>query len=172
MEPWQPPPVYPMAPAATPVRMSRPAVITAAFWLVIAGAVLFVVGVATALTANMTDLEQFARESFAEDGEPFTEGDVQSLARFEALWFTVLAAVLAAPYVIFACLLRGGRNWARVTLTVIVSIGGFVTALLIIAPLGIGIRLVEVAVVAIAIMTIVLMFNSTANPYFDHRPLT
>lgn len=166
----QPPPAYPMAPVATPDRMPRPAVITAAFWLLMAGAALFVIGVAATLVANMDNLEQFSRESLQEDGQQFTEGDVHGVARISAMLFTAAAAVLATPYVIFAALLRGGRNWARITLTVLVSIGGFVTALLIIAPLDLGARLAEVALVIIAIVIIVLMFNSTANPYFARRP--
>jgi hypothetical protein len=158
-----------MAPVATPGSKPRPRGVTAAFWLTLAGSALFLASVAIVLAATIDSLRDIVRETYIEDGTPYDETDIQSGAMSTAMLLMFLALVPTAPFITFAALLRGGRNWARVLLTVLVSIGGFVSIVQIFLPYPNAaalIRVVELALVGTSVAIIILLFSARANRYF------
>jgi len=160
-----------MAPAGVPMPPARPGVVTAAFWLTLGGAALFLVTVALLLGVAWEDMRETARETLVEDGERYTEEDLDSTARMVMFVYVLLAVLATAPFVTFASLLRGGRNWARVVLTVFVSIGGFVSLIMVFPPYGDHVnvpvvRVLELVLAGLAATIIVLLFSRDANRYF------
>jgi hypothetical protein len=168
---WVPPyPSYPhpMAPMAVPP--SRPQSVTAAFWFTLAGVVLFLVVVGLGIGVGWDDLRDVSREELVEDGERFTSADIDTSARGGAFGLCLAALVMTAPYVTFAAVVLRGRNWARVLLTVLVSIGGFVSIFALFpaydSPLGGLLRVAVALLVGSSITVVTLLFGRAANQYF------
>jgi ABC-type Fe3+ transport system permease subunit len=150
--------------AAPPMR--RPGAVNLALWLILLGAAVVLAMFVSAVLIGGADLEQSARESLAQDG-PYTESDVRSLKTFLIAMFSALLAVPMALFVVFGFVMRTGRNWARVTLTVLLSIGLVVALGLALAPAYLAVRLLAVVMFPLNIAAIVAMFQ--AGPYFDPR---
>ncbi|MEV6244507.1 hypothetical protein [Lentzea sp. NPDC051838] len=107
------PPLGPVPPQELPPQ--RPATITAAMWIWIAGAVL---SVAVLPVMFLTNAEYFLASDPTVDRTTgqFGVGVLAVLSGF-------LMLVAAAPYIAFAIVLRNGQNWARVLLAVLGAIG-------------------------------------------------
>jgi hypothetical protein len=165
-------PLYPGYPAmpggGAAAAMARPTPVIVAFWLVLGGVVLVMLMLVLALLLDWATVLAQARESVAEDG-PYTEAEVRTVARITAGVYTLGIGIPATLYIVFAFLMRGGRNWARVTLTVLLSIGMAAALITAIVPLPVVVRLLVIPLVAISITAIVAMFARDAGPYFDYR---
>jgi hypothetical protein len=165
-------PQYPMGtmgPVAERGTLAQPRAVRLAFWLTLGGALLFLALAALALSVSMDDLRDTARGNLTDAGDPFDEGDVRANAS-GTLFVLMFAALLAtAPFITFGSLLRGGRNWTRVLLTVLVSIGGFVAVILMLPPyasLGLLLRLMALALAGVSIVIVALLFSREANTFF------
>jgi hypothetical protein len=152
---------------------TRPATVLVAFWLVLAGAALLLLMLVLSFAAGWDTLEQFARESLAEDGRPQTDAAVHGVAQLTALVYTGILIILISVYVLFAALMLGGRNWARVTLTVLLAIGLFLAVIIAVLTAvrwsAAYLTLLATALAASCVGTIVAMFRGSAGPYFDYR---
>jgi hypothetical protein len=143
----------------------RPATITAASWIWIAGAVLSVAVLPLMLLGN-TDffLGQGNGPSSPQDRQAGEFG-----VRAMALVFGFAMLVAAAPYVAFAVVLRNGQNWARILLTVL-GLLGFLTM---IAIMFIALRAqvwqasvaICVVVIGLIVAAVVLQFLPASNKY-------
>jgi hypothetical protein len=158
-----------MSPVAERGRLAQPRAVRLAFWLTLGGAVLFLAFVTIVLSASMDDIRDLARGNLTDAGDPFDEGDVNANAS-GTLFVLVFTALLAtAPFVTFGSLLRRGRNWTRVLLTVLVSIGGFVALLLMLPPYpgpDLLLRLMALALAGVSIAIVGLLFSGGANTFF------
>lgn len=170
-----PPTMYPQYPMGTmgPVAerggLAQPRPVRLAFWLTLGGAVLFLALMAVALAVSMDDIRDSARGNLIDAGKPFDEGDVSARASGTVFVLVFAALLAAAPLITFGSLLRGGRNWTRVLLTVLVSIGGFVALILMLPPyasLGLLLRLVALALAGVSIAIVALLFSRQANTFF------
>lgn len=165
-------PGYPGMPGVAsppaPGRRRRPGVVDFAFWLILLGGAISVAMLVSALLIGNADLERSLGETLAEDG-PYTEEDLRSFKAFVIAMFAVLLAVPLALFVVFGFVMRGGRNWARVTLTVLLSIGLLVALGIAVAPAYVPVRLLAVLMIPLNVAIIVAMFQSAANQYFVPR---
>ncbi len=155
---YPPYPAYPgpgRQPAIPVSRVRPPGSVIAAFWIILAQVVLSLVGVALLFTDSGADtLRTELEKRDLPDG--MTVDQLVNLARGVAAGVVVLVAVLV---VFFAVKMRGGRNWARVTLTVL-------SALLVVSTLSGARSGVGLVGLVIAIVAIVLMYLAPSNSYF------
>lgn len=163
-------PVYPMAPAATAPPMARPSSVREAFWFTLGGAALFVALAGLWLAVGWDGIRDGAREGLVDEGGFVNAADIDVRARAMAFFVMLFAVLATAPYVTFAALMLRGRNWARVWLTVLVSIGGFVTLIAVFLPydgrLGIVARLVALVLTGLSVTIVSMLFGRQANQYF------
>jgi hypothetical protein len=153
------PPLAPLAPQEFPPR--RPATITAAMWIWIAGAVL---SVAVFPVLFLTNTEFFLNQDTSAD-RAAGEFGVRALA----LIFGFLMLVAAAPYVAFAIVLRNGQNWARVLLTVLGAIGFLSTLAIMFFALAAQVwqpaTAISIVVLGLTVAAVVLQFLPPSNSY-------
>jgi len=158
----------PMSPLAAAPQPRRPRAVDLAWWLTLGGAVLFLVLLIVDVAGSWNDILAAARRGLVADGQPFTERDVQTDAKGTAFVLMAFGAAIAAPFVTFGALLLKGRNWTRVVLTVLLSIGAFLSAVLMLPVFTGGIAgvLLAAVLVGLAIWVIVLLFSRAANEFF------
>jgi hypothetical protein len=163
-------PGYPVMPpgmgAAPPMR--RPGSVVLAFRLILLGAAIVAAMWVLNLALDTESLDRVARESLAQDG-PYTESDVSA---FKAGVIAVSVVFIAIPMtliVVFGFVMRRGRNWARVTLTVLLSLGLIAAVITALVPVYVVVRLLAVVLFVVNVGILFAMFHSSADPYFDRR---
>jgi preprotein translocase subunit SecG len=165
-KPFEPMPAAPslneqeLAPA---VPANRPKSVDNAFtmWLVIIG--LAIIGLIITLTVSGDDFTKAARDALA--GQNKTETDIKNYANTLKVFTAIIAIVFIGLYLLFAYKMRAGRNWARITLTVLGALN--VVSVLFNFRTGGGVSIVVGLVEAIVILAaIYLMFRPDANQYF------
>lgn len=171
-QPGYPPPMYPslpMAPVAAQNELAHPRAVRLAFWLTLGGAVLFVALVAIALSVSAEDIRDLGRGTTSDGGAPVDEHTVRTNAAGTQFVLAFAALLATAPFITFGALLGGGRNWARVLLTVLVSVGGVLVLILMLpsyASYGLLIRLMAVALIGLSIAIVSLLFSRASNAFF------
>ena len=167
-----PGPAYPGYPAMSDTggapAVSRPGAVSLAFWLILLGSAIVVAMFVSALVFGAEDLDRNARETLAEDGL-YTEADVRSFKTFAIAAFSGMVAIGVALFVVFGFVMRTGRNWARVLLTVLLGIGLLVALGLALGPVFLAVRLLAVLMFPLDIAVIVAMFQPSNSPFFDPR---
>ncbi|WP_189060427.1 hypothetical protein [Longimycelium tulufanense] len=152
---------YPAPPPMPPEAGGQPApeppmAVKVSFWIWIASAV---IGVVMALV-SVTNRDEFT-EQLRRQNPDLAEEQLRSTVNAALALSIVLAVLVAAIYVFFAVKMRAGRNWARITLTV-VTLAFLVLQFA--ATGGIGSLGALVGLVAV-----VLMFLPSSNEYFQAR---
>ncbi|MDV6011282.1 hypothetical protein [Haloechinothrix sp. LS1_15] len=163
-------PDLPPAPQANPGEyqaLPRPKSVDTAFTAWLVGVALVVVQtLLTPLVSEDLMDELGAPEGFAMEGAAGA-GETAGL---------ILTLVLAAIFAVFAYLMRGGANWARIVLTVLGGLGllfglfGLITLQVYFAIgfLGSLIGVMSLAQLAVTIVAIVFMYRTDANDYFRY----
>ena len=114
-------PGYGGAPASEPVR---PVTVTAAFWCWIAVIVAWAVSLIILLTSSAWDQALAAATNTANRSSTSTVVvDTQSVINFFRVFAVVVFVIVAGLYLLFAFKMQAGRNWARITLTVLGILG-------------------------------------------------
>jgi hypothetical protein len=157
---------YPMPPLtpALPQEMAppRPATITAAMWIWIAGAVL---SVAVFPVLFLTNTEFFLSRGDSADDRKAAEFGVWALS----LMFGFAMLVAATPYVAFAIVLRSGQNWARVLLTILGALG--LPAMIGITIFGLAAQVwqpgvtITIVVIGLIVAAVTLQFLPASNQF-------
>ncbi|QRP49319.1 hypothetical protein [Amycolatopsis sp. FDAARGOS 1241] len=104
----------PQPPYSEPPRPEVPATVTGAFWAFIVSTVIGIVG-ALLLFGQKDELIDAARRA----NSGLSEEQLTQAANIALGVAVVIAIIIALLYVLFAVKLRGGRNWARIVLTVL-----------------------------------------------------
>jgi hypothetical protein len=162
-------PGYPAMPgmgAAPPVR--RPASVVLAFRLILLGAALCVAMVVLSFVLGADALDKNLRSDLAKDGA-YTESDLQAYKAGVIGVVAVLVAIPMALFVVFGFVMRSGRNWARVTLTVLLSLGLLAAVIEALVPTFLPARLLAILLFVVNVGVLVAMFQSSAAPHFDRR---
>ncbi|MEU0877915.1 hypothetical protein ABZ345_04905 [Lentzea sp. NPDC005914] len=153
------PPLGPVLPQE--LAPQRPATITAAMWIWIAGAVL---SVAVFPVLFLTNTEYFLNQDDSVDRAAGELG-VRALALVSG--FAMLVA--AAPYVAFAVVLRNGQNWARILLTVLGAIGFLSTIAIMLVALAAQVwqpgTAISIVVLGLIVAAVVLQFLPASNRF-------
>jgi len=114
-------PGYGGAPVSEPVR---PVTVTAAFWCWIAVVVAWAVSLIILLTSSAWDQALAAATNTANRSSTSTVVvDAQSVINFVRVFAVVVFVIAAGLYLLFAFKMKAGRNWARITLTVLGILG-------------------------------------------------
>lgn len=157
------PPLGPVLPQE--LAPPRPATITAAMWIWIAGAVL---SVAVFPVLFLTNTEFFLnQDSSLVTAEERQAGEFG--VRAMALMFGFAMLVAAAPYVAFAIVLRNGQNWARILLTVLGVLGTI--SMVAIMFFGLAAQVwqpgvaISIVVIGLTVAAMVLQFLPASNKF-------
>ncbi|MCE6995871.1 hypothetical protein LZG04_13825 [Saccharothrix sp. S26] len=165
------PPQQPYTPAPPPLSESelagygggqgRPVVpepkeVRLSFFLWLAGAVLLVVSSVLVLTQRDLAIEE-ARKAPPTPG--VTAEQLESAVTAVLVFLVIIGLVLAALMAFFAFKVRAGRNWARITLTVI-GAAVFLYHLF-------GFSLVGLIIVLVVAAAVVTMYLPASKAYFD-----
>ena len=137
--------------------LPEPKEIRTSFFLWLASALLLVVSSVLVLLSRETVLEE-ARKA-ARDTQGVTVEQVESLTTAVLVFSAIIGVVLAALMVLFAFKVRAGRNWARITLTVLGAIVCIYYLL--------GFTLIGFLVVLVVAAAVVTLYLPASKAYFD-----
>lgn len=139
----------PAVPEPKEVRLS--------FFLWLAGALLLVVSSVLVLTQRGTALEEARRAQNQTPG--VTTEQLESAVTAVLVFLVIIGVVLAALMAFFAVKARAGRNWARITLTIL----GVVVFLYHL----IGFSLIGVLIMLVVAAAVVTLYLPASKAYFD-----
>lgn len=154
----------PSATAATTPAAARPSSVTTAFWLYVAGAG---VGLISVVVGAVVGIQRIRSGQLAGSLPPGTDvsPSVINTALTVGVALGVAVGVLSiTAYLVFAFLMRGGANWARIVLTVLSAIAlvsGLVGLL--------GLNLLNLLVSALVVTAAVLLYVPASNAFFAAR---
>jgi quinol-cytochrome oxidoreductase complex cytochrome b subunit len=160
----------PAAPALNEQELSpvptgpRPKSVENAFllWLIIIG--LAVISIIITLTVGSDNFMDAARDALK--GQNKTEQEIKDYANAAKVFTAVIAVVFIALYLLFAYKMRAGRNWARITLTVLggLNVVSILFSLRNAGGVGVVIALIQAIVILAAIY---FMYRPEANQYYQ-----
>ncbi|HET9138686.1 hypothetical protein [Actinophytocola sp.] len=118
------------------------------------------------LTVSRSAIEDAARESLRRSNGSFTESDVDAAVTFSIVFTVIVGLIFMGLFLLFAYKMRAGRNWARITLTVLGALGiiSSLANLRLAGGLELVISLIQAAVILGAI---VFMYRSDSNQYYN-----
>ncbi|MDQ0663054.1 hypothetical protein QFZ35_001552 [Arthrobacter ulcerisalmonis] len=133
-----------------------PQLVNISFWLLIASAVIFVIGMLTGLTQldNPEFRQAFEQQVQASGASGVTYDDIKSVIAGTLVVFAIIGAAL---YLLVAFFIRKGKNWARILGTVFAALSIF----------GLfGVPSIGTLGTVLGIAAIVLLYLPAAAPYF------
>jgi hypothetical protein len=145
----------------------RPKSVDNAFMLWMIGAGLSLLSLIVSFTIGGDAIKDAARDSLRQSqGREPSQQDVDNLANASLIIGVIIGLLFIGLFVLFAYKMRAGRNWARITLTVL---GGLSIVLTLIGVGGAGaidliVRLVQALLIVGAVY---YMFRPDANNYFN-----
>ncbi len=144
-----------------PTSLRPPVPVLVAFWIWIAGAVLSLVFAVITVREKAAIVDALTRAK-PPNIAPSQYGEYANVL----ITTTIVTLVLfAALYVFFAYKVRAGRNWARITITVLVIIGAAYDAYT-------GTLLSSGVGLLISLVAVILVYLPSASAYFAaHRRL-
>jgi hypothetical protein len=157
-QPYGMPPAAPQFNEPATQNIPVPTTVQASFWVWVATVVLSLVGAVVGF-AGSGDALAAARSA----NSGLTDAQLQAIVTGTLIFAAVIAVVFAGLYLLFAFKARAGRNWARITLTVL-------TVLRLLA-LAAGVTLFGVITVVGAIVATVLLFLPESNQYFTAKKM-
>lgn len=165
--------------AAGPAPVAPPASVTMAFQLFMAVAVLSIISVILSFMSLPGVYETALAQArvTSPDLTPEQMEMAASFARVGVIIGAVLVVAVIGLLVLFTFKMRAGRNWARITLTVV---GGIAVLMTLFTLVGIGTAIAAGGLAfassvlsllsgLLTVAAIVMMFRSDANPYFNRR---
>ncbi|MCG8915460.1 hypothetical protein L6E12_06630 [Actinokineospora sp. PR83] len=168
-------PRYDPMPAAPPLSdremgqpLSRPKPVDTAFTLWIANAALSLIAFVVSLTIGGDALREAARESARAGGGNLSDSEIDTAVSAGLAFSGVIAVLFFALYLLFAFKMRAGRNWARITLTVLGALGlisslfGLLGGTL--DGLSIVLTIIQIALIGTAIF---MMWQKESTHYFE-----
>ncbi|MCP2261729.1 hypothetical protein LX15_005455 [Streptoalloteichus tenebrarius] len=131
----------------------RPVEVTVSFWTWIASAV-WSFAAPVILVTQRDEVVRLTRAS-----QPtLTAQQVEAGVSLAIGTSTVVAIVVATLYVLFGFKMRAGRNWARITLTVLTALGAL--------SLAFSLSWMSLLSTLVSVVAVVLMYLPNANAYF------
>lgn len=143
-----------------PSAPQRPAAVDRGFWLLIASAVLSVIGlIFTIMEMNSDDF----RTDLQSQSPELSSGDLDMAISIGVTVAVVIAVISVAVSILFAVLARKGYNWARIVVTVfaVLSLIGLVG---VDGSMG---GILGVLSILLNIAAVVMFFTAPASAYFN-----
>jgi len=158
---------YPGAPATLPPKPAVPGSVNGSFWIFVVAAVWTVLSVVLVVNSSIWDQAlAYARANGA------ITTDVDSVIGIVKTTVIAFAVVFAALYVFFAFKMRAGRNWARITLTVLAALSlvqafGYRGTVTVGDQTYVASHLWQgILAAALSLIAIILMWVKPSNDYF------
>ncbi|GAA3003585.1 hypothetical protein [Actinokineospora diospyrosa] len=166
-QPYQPmpsaPPINDLLPTAV-----RPKSVTTSFQLWVVNAILGIVGFIVTVAIGTDALRESAATALRAQGKAATSAEIDTVVTAGLVFAGIIAAVSFALYLLFAFKMRAGKNWARMTLAILGTIGLIVNVLGLVsegaAPAGIVVSVIQILLVGTAIY---FMFTADSKAYFE-----
>ncbi|GAA2329633.1 hypothetical protein GCM10009854_00520 [Saccharopolyspora halophila] len=100
-------------------------------------------------------------------GGEFTPQQIQTMYQVGITFLLVMLVVLGGLWIMFLVFMRGGRNWARIVITVVGAIWALRTLLGLLGSGGYPIvAVLAVAQLVVVVATIVFAYLAPSNQYF------
>ncbi|WP_424190088.1 hypothetical protein ACOBQX_14705 [Actinokineospora sp. G85] len=169
-QPGQSPQYQPM-PSAPPVGhgapLTRPKQVDTSFMLWLVNAAINILGFIVTLTIGSDVLRDQVREQAGVSGG-LSDSEIDTAVTAALTVSGIIAVAFFALYVLFAFKMRAGRNWARITLTVL-GVLGVLSGLYSLASgdggvVGIILNVVQVVLIGTALF---LMWQKPSTEYFE-----
>lgn len=165
--------------AAGPAPIAPPAGVILAFQLFLAVAAISIISVILTFMSLPAVYESALVQARATSPEltPEQLEIAASVGRVAVIIGAVIVLAIIGLLVLFTFKMRAGRNWARITLTVV---GGIAVLMTLYTLVGIGAAVAAGGLAfassvlsllsgLLTVAAIVMMFRSDANPYFNRR---
>jgi F0F1-type ATP synthase assembly protein I len=167
-KPYEP---MPSAPAlseqelAPPPAVARPKSVDNSFllWLVITG--LGVLSLILTLTVGSDDITEQARKALEDAGKSTSPSEVESAANAAKMFAVIGGLLFTGLYLLFVFMMRGGKNWARITLAILGLIG-IIGTLIQLRSVGAVTMIFGFLQVLLILGAAYFMFRPDANQYF------
>lgn len=160
-------------PPDDPDVVQRPSSVDNSFWAGIASPVIGLLAAALELfgvfgsAGSEAFLAELRRQTAAQGAGPaFAPEQMEALYRIAVVVGLVFLVVLAALWIMFLLFMRGGRNWARVVVTVVGAIWSVLTLPQVFGPVVVLDLLAVLQLVAI-VATIAFAYRASSNHYFQ-----
>lgn len=146
-------------PAPQVTEPARPAAVDRGFWLLIASAVVNIIGAVISFVVLSSDegRSELARVS------GLTAAEADTAATIGIVTGVVVAIISVAVSVLFAIFARKGHNWARIIITVFAALSLFS----LIGVNGSAEGILTLVSVLLPIVAVVLFFTAPASAYFN-----
>ena len=146
-------------PAPQATEPARPAAVDRGFWLLIASAVVSVIG------AILSIVELGSDESRSELAQTsgLTSADVDTAITVGIVVALVIGVISVAVSVLFAVFARKGYNWARIVITVFAALSLFG----LVGISGSAAGIITLVSILLPIAAVVLFFTAPASAYFN-----
>lgn len=146
-------------PAPQATEPARPAAVERGFWLLIASAVVSVIGA----IMGIMDLTSDAGRSELARASGLTAAEVDTAVSIGIVTGAVIGVISIVVSVLFAVFARKGHNWARIIITVFAALSLFS----LIGMDGSAASIVALISVLLPIVAVVLFYTTPANAYFN-----
>jgi hypothetical protein len=151
-----------------PAPVDRPKSVDTAFLAWMIGVGISVISLIFIFTVDADAIRDAMREGLDGQNRSYTQEELDNAITLFRTVTVVFGLILIGLFVLFAYKMRAGRNWARITLTVL----GGLSIVLTISGLGStsGIHLIaSIAQLGTVLAAVWYMFRPDANQYFASR---
>ncbi len=146
-------------PAPQATEPARPAAVDRGFWLLIASAVVSVIGA----IVSIIDLGSDESRSELAQTSGLTSAEVDTAIAVGTVVALVIAVISVAVSVLFAIFARKGHNWARIVITVFAALSLFG----LIGTDGSAGGIITLVSIILPIVAVVLFYTAPASAYFN-----
>ena len=161
----------PVAPAlneqelAPAVPADRPKTVDNAWNLWMIGAAISLLSLIFIFTIDSDAIAEQARKSLEGQGKQPTQKEVDDAANLFKITGVIFSLLFIGLFVLFAYKMRAGRNWARITLTVLGGLSVVSTLFGLSSASGVHLVVALIQMVLI-LVAIYFMYRPDANQYF------
>jgi len=141
---------------------AQPRDVDMAFWLWVASLLVSLIGQLFGLSATVDGLQDSMQERST---QPLSPDALASMAHIFFIVIIVVTVLFIALLVFFGVKMRAGRNWARITITVLTALEALSLVNTLMTTGGLE-MIASIVSVLLAVAAVVLMFRPDAKAYF------
>jgi flagellar biosynthesis protein FlhB len=141
---------------------AQPRDVDMAFWLWVASLLVSLIGQLFGVSATVDGLQDSMQERST---QPLSPDALASMAHIFFIVIIVVTVLFIALLVFFGVKMRAGRNWARITITVLTALEALSLVNTLMTTGGLE-MIASIVSVLLAVAAVVLMFRPDAKAYF------
>jgi uncharacterized membrane protein len=147
------------------VIVDRPKSVDNAFMVWLTSAAIGVLSLILSISLGRDQIRDAARTSLQGQNKAFTEADLNNAVTIATVFAILVGIIIAGLFLLFAYKMRAGRNWARITLTVLGALSILFT-ILGVGNSGVASLIVSLIQAALILIAVYFMYRPDANQYF------